>query len=94
MENKNFFQEKYVKVEEILRVNKKEYLLKCASCEKKLIKIHTPPDIPGKIKIKCKCPYCDDFSFLTEIEVKYFIEPINLSVTDITDGIIYVSKIC
>ena len=93
MENKNFFQEKYIKAEEILKVNKKEYLLKCASCEKKLVKIHTTPDIPGKMKIKYKCPYCDDFSFLTEIEVKYFIEPINLSVTDITDGIIYVSKI-
>jgi hypothetical protein len=93
MANNSFFKEEYIKAEQILKVNKKEYLLKCASCDRKLIKIHTTPDIEGKTKIKCKCPYCEDFSFLTEIEAKYFIEPINLNVTSIEEGIIYVSKI-
>lgn len=93
MDDNSFFNVNNTKISEALKVNKKEYLLKCAQCEKKLVKIHTTPDLPGLIEIQCKCPYCDDFSFKKKIEAKYFIEPINVVVTNIIDGIIYAEKI-
>lgn len=84
---------KNIKAEELIKVKQNKYLLKCASCEKKLVEIYTTPEIPGKIKIKCICPYCGDSSFVKEVESKFFISPINLCVTDIKEGIIYVDKI-
>lgn len=84
---------KNIKPDELIKVSQKKYLLKCASCEKELVEIYTTPEIPGKMKIKCICPYCGDYSFNTEIESKFFVSPVNTKVINIEGGIIYVDKV-
>ena len=87
--------EKIIKEEELYKVNKKEYLLSCASCNKKLIKIHSTPDIKYTQKLKCKCP-CGDYSFVQTVEGKYFLESLSADLpirdVDMEAGIIYVGQ--
>lgn len=80
---------KDVKPEELIKTTQKKYVLKCACCEKLLVEVFTTPEIGGLIKIKCICPYCNDSSFVQEVESKFFINPINVIVTDVRDGVIY-----
>lgn len=87
------YEEKEVSVteEEILKINKAEYLLTCLMCDKKLIKIWSAVDIPLESEVRCKCPYCGDFSQKVKIIGKYFIDTLNHSITNVEDGIIYVN---
>jgi len=87
------YEEKEVSVSEseILKINKSECLLVCLMCNKKLVKVLSATDIPMETYIKCKCPYCGDFSQKAKIIGKYFIDSLNHSVLNIEDGIIYVN---
>lgn len=76
---------------QILKINKNEYLIKCASCNKDLIRIHSTPDVPMKTKVKSNCPYCNDESYFVNVEGKYFIESLGHSILENNNGEI---KIC
>tara|TARA_R110000824_G_scaffold17703_4_gene71285 strand:- start:1856 stop:2128 length:273 start_codon:yes stop_codon:yes gene_type:complete len=50
-----------------------EVLVKCSNCRAPLVVIWTTEKPAEKTKIIANCPHCDDASYVTEIEEKFYI---------------------
>ncbi len=49
-------------------------LIDCSNCRKPLVSIMKGKDEPGRsTKIRARCPYCGDQSFIKTIEGKFFL---------------------
>jgi hypothetical protein len=51
----------------------KEILVGCSNCKAPLVIIWTTEKPADKTKIIANCPHCDDDSYVTEIEEKFYV---------------------
>ena len=87
------YKETPISQDNILKIKKECVTLKCAICDTELIKIHSAVDINKSQDFKCKCPLCNNFSFVVNIKGKAFFESIGFPINNIEDGVIYVDKV-
>lgn len=50
-----------------------EVLVKCSNCRVPLVVIWTTEKPAAKTKIVSNCPHCNDSSYVTEIEEKFYL---------------------
>src|SRR5690348_8006696 len=55
-------------------VEHSHHILKCSCCARSLVDLCvTRPNEPEIWQVKCHCPYCDDYSFESEIQGGFII---------------------